>query len=183
MGVTQAKLSPESRLRVGMVDPRLDETVTYAAEMDMEAGQDDVRRMRRGLCPLVIIVLPFSLCFPCLLICMYCVYNDQKKIIIAEVEKTQAYITDSTFVYISPHLPVERGRTTVPLTSIASVINHGHVLTVNIKPTAPEVIMNTSRPSGEGGYSSYATRSIQIERIKNASDFADKIRSHIKQMK
>lgn len=180
MGADQTKLSAESRLRVGMVDSRLNETVTCVAEMDMEAGQDDVRRMRRGLCPLVIIILPFSVCFPCLLLCMYCIYRDQKKIIIDEIEKTQVYITNSTFVYISPHLPIERGRTTVPLSNIASVINHGHVLTVNIKPTAPEVRMHSSRPSGEGGDSSYATRSIQIERIKNASDFADTMRSLIK---
>ena len=180
MNVTQTKLTPDSRLRVGMMDSWLNETVTYAAEMDMEAGQEDVRRMRRGLCPLVIIILPFSLCFPCLLLCMYFVYNDQKKIIIAEIEKTQAYITDSTFVYISPHLPIERGRTTVPIANIASVVNHGHVLTVNIKATSPEVIMNSSQPSAEGVYSSYSTRSISVERIKNASDFADKIRSHIK---
>lgn len=179
MGITQAKLPPQTPLQEGMTDPRLNETVIHLAEMDMEAVQDDVRQLRRGLCPLVVIMLPLILCFPCVLLCMYCVYSAQKNTIIAEVEKTQVYITDSTFVYINPLLPIERGRTTVPLSNIATVFGRGHVLTVNIKPTAPEVIMN-NYPSGEGQYSSYATRSIPIKCIKNASDFADKIKSYIK---
>ena len=77
-------------------------------------------------------------------------------------------------------LPIERARTTVPLANIATVISGGHTVTVNIKPTAPEVIMNSNIPSGEGVYSSYATRSIKVEHIKNVSEFAESMRSCIK---
>ena len=111
---------------------------------------------------------------------MYILYSVQRKTILSEVKQTQVYITDTTFVFIQPHLPIERARSTVPLANIATVLARGHVLTVNIKPTAPEVIMNSTYPSGEGVYSSYATRSIPIERIKNVSSFAEAIRSHIK---
>lgn len=113
---------------------------------------------------------------------LYCLYAAQKRTFVAEGEQTQVYITDSTFVYISPHLPIERARTTVPLKNniIVTVFGHGHVLTVNIKPTSPEVIINNIYPSGEALYSSYATRSIRIEQIKNASGFAEEIQCHIK---
>ena len=178
--MTQAKQSSESRLQVGMTDPRLNETVTCVAEMDRQIAQDEIRKLRRGLCPLLVIMLPISICLPCLLICMYCLYRAQKNTIISDVEHTQAYITESTFVYITPHLPIERARTTVPLANIATVISGGHTVTVNIKPTAPEVIMNSNIPSGEGVYSSYATRSIKVEHIKNVSEFAESMRSCIK---
>ena len=178
--MVQTRMPAKPRLRVGMIDPRLNETVTHVAEMDMEAAQEDIRRLRRGLYPLLVILIPFSICLPCLWICMCTLYNAQKKHILTTVENTQVYLTDNTIVFISPHLPIERGRTMVPLANIATVVSQGHVLTVIIKATAPEVIMNSTLPSGQGLYSSYATRSIPVECIKNASDFADVIRARIK---
>ena len=115
----QVKPQPRSQLQVGMTDPRLNETVTHMAEMDMQSAQEDVKKFRRGICPLVIIMLPFSICFPCLLLCVYCcVYRVQRNAILSAVERTQVYITESTFVYVSSHLPIERARTTVPLANI-----------------------------------------------------------------
>ena len=52
-------------------------------------------------------------------------------------------------------------------------------MTVNIKPTAPEVIMNSNIPSGVGVYSSYATRSIKVEHIRNISEFAAKLHKNL----
>ena len=167
-------------MEVGTTDPRLNETVTFVSEMNKDAAQGDVRQLRRGLCPIIAIMLPFSLCFPCLLICMYCLYSAQRRHILSGVEQTQAYITDSTFVLVSPRLPLERARTTVPLANIATVITHAHSLSVNIKPTAPEVSMNSNFLSADGVYHTYSTRSIPVEMIKNPSTFADAIREHIK---
>ena len=169
-----------------MIDPRLNETVTYVAEMDVDAAEEDIRRMRRSyyrnFC-LHIVIMPFALCFPCVLIILYCLYiasyKAERNHIISGVEQTQAYITDSTFVLISPHLPIERARTTVPLANIVTVTTQGHSLWVNIKPTAPEVTMNSNQTSDDGAYLTYTTRSIPVEKIKNVSHFEDVIREHI----
>ena len=180
MGIIQVKpLDHQPRMEVGVIDPRLNESVTYVAEMDMSAAQEEIRQLRRGLCPLFAILLFFSLCNPCMLLAIYCIYSSQKNRILSGVEQTQAYITDSTFVLISPHLPIERARTTVPLANIATVTTQGHSLWVNIKPTAPEVTMNSNQPSAKGAYLTYTTRSIPVEKIKNVSIFADAIREHI----
>ena len=179
MGITQVKPLDQPRMEVGMIDPRLNECVRCVAEMDMSAAQEEIRRLRRGLCPLIAILLLFSLCVPCMLLAICCIYHSQKNHIIAGVEQTQAYITDSTFVLISPHLPIERARTTIPLANIVTVTTKGHSLWVNIKPTAPEVTMNSNQPSANGAYLTYTTRSIPVEKIKNVSFFADAIREHI----
>ena len=121
MGMTQAKPVERPQIEVGMIDERLNETVTYVAEMDVSAAQEDVRQLRRGLCPIICLLLPLSLGFPCVLLCMYCVYRAQRKHILSGVTQTQAYITDSTFVFVSPYLPIERARITVPLANIATV--------------------------------------------------------------
>ena len=166
-------------MEVGMIDPRLNETVIRVAEMDVDAAQEDIRRMKRSICCLFCPALVvFLLFFPFLLIVicvMYSFYNGQRRYILSGVEQTQAYITDSTFVLISPHLPIERARTTVPLANIVTVTTQGHSLWVNIKPTAPEVAIS-KRTSND---STYMTRSIPVEKIKNASHFADAIREHI----
>ena len=109
----------------------------------------------------IIVIMPFALCFPCVLIILYCLYiasyKAERNHIISGVEQTQAYITDSTFVLISPHLPIERARTTVPLANIFTVTTQGHSLWVNIKPTAPEVAMNSNQTSDDGAYLTYTT--------------------------
>ena len=42
MGMVQTRMPAKPRLHVGMIDPRLNETVTHVAEMDMEAAQEDM---------------------------------------------------------------------------------------------------------------------------------------------
>ena len=69
MGMTQAKPVERPQIEVGMIDERLNETVTYVAEMDVSAAQEDVRQLRRGLCPIICLLLPLSLGFPCVLLC------------------------------------------------------------------------------------------------------------------
>ena len=160
----------ESRFRVGMIDPQLNETVTHVAEIDMEAAQEDIRRLRRDLYPLLVVLIPI----PCFWICVYTFYNSQKKYLLTTYQSTQVYLTDNTIVFISPHLLTEGGRVAVPLANVATVVGHGRVLTVNVKATAPKVIMNSTDQG------SYGTRSIPMECIKNASDFSDVIRAHMK---
>lgn len=176
----RVKPRPETQLQVGMIDPYLNETVTFMADMDMESAHEDVKKFRRSLCSIMILMLPLSICFPCILLCMYCcVYRVQKDAILSAVKRTQVYITESTFVYVTPHLPIERARTTVPLANVATVFSHGNVLTVNIKPTSPEVILNSNHRNSNGAYSTYVTRTIKVKHIANASALADTIRSHI----
>ena len=49
-GISQARppAPDQPRMEVGMIDPRLNETVTYVAEMDVDAAEEDIRQMRRS---------------------------------------------------------------------------------------------------------------------------------------
>ena len=162
------KVHPESHLQVGMIDPYINETVTYVAEPDEEA----IRRK---------IMLPFY-CFlsPNLVFCIipliiYCCVRRHYK---STVQGTQIYLTEHTLVYVEGGRPIEYGRLTIPLANIASVIVEPPDTIINIKPDAPEVLINkiqytTAGDSTVGITTTVATRNVPIPNVKNADDFAE----------
>ena len=151
-----------------MIDPYINETVTYVAEPDEEA----IRRK---------IMLPFY-CFlsPNLVFCIipliiYCCVRRHYK---STVQGTQIYLTEHTLVYVEGGRPIEYGRLTIPLANIASVIVEPPDTIINIKPDAPEVLINkiqytTAGDSTVGITTTVATRNVPIPNVKNAEDFAE----------
>lgn len=169
----------DSRQRAaGDTDPRLGETVVSVADIDDDISED-LARLRGGYCIIMIIPAIFSLCFPCILLIMTlifcCTHQSTKKRLRSVIEKTEVYITDSTFVWVDPTLLNDRGVTTIPLADIATVVPEGKQITVNVKPTAPQVMMNSTDGT------TYATRSIKVNRILNAEHFASSVRERIMQ--
>lgn len=156
-----ARTIPHPKLQVGMIDPHLNEKVTYMAEMDKET----IKRQGWKSCFLhSVLSLFFGLCLPCawFLVCVaYCVM----KYLVKTRLRAQVYLTDHTFVYVEG----SRGlRVTIPLASIATVVVvQPNVMIVNIKPTAPEV---------------YHTRTVPIRDIRDAESFAKAIREQINYM-
>ena len=169
------KVHPESHLQVGMIDPYINETVTYVAEPDEEA----IRRK---------IMLPFY-CFliPNLIIGLFCpifciipliIYCYVKRLYKSTVQGTQIYLTEHTLVHVEGGRPIEYGRLTIPLANIASVIVEPPDTIINIKPDAPEVLINkiqytTAGDSTVGITTTVATRNVPIPNVKNADDFAE----------
>ena len=103
------------------------------------------------------------------------IYYHQKTTMVSQAEQSQVYLT---FVYVDAAVPLECHAITIPLKNI--VMAGDSTLTVNIKPTAPEVTrtvkVDTGRPND---YITYATRSISAKYIKNASILASAIARHI----
>ena len=174
-------------MQEGMTDPRLNETVTHVSELDMDAVIEAVHGWARGtgLALGFVISMLMMILFPpfmiLILISFGCVYYSQKRTMVSQAEQSQVYLTDYTFVYVDAAVTLEYHAITIPLENIVTVMAEDSTLTVNIKPTAPEVtrtvMANTGRPND---YTTYATRSISAKYIKNASNLASAIERHIK---
>ena len=106
----------------------------------------------------------FPLFMVLVLISFGCMYYSQKRTMVSQAEQSLVYLTDSTFVYVDAAVPLECHAITIPLENIVTVMAEDSTLTVNIKPTAPEVTRtitaNTGRPND---YTTYATRSISAK--------------------
>ena len=176
---------PQPRLEEGMTDPRLNETVTHFGELDMDSVMEDVREMARHMRFMMIIMIVMAIIFPpfiiLLLLAFWFMYSKQKQMIISKAEQTQVYITASTFVFVDAELPLDNHAITIPLENLVTATAQGSTLTVNIKPTAPEVIRTVKANTGRlNDYTTYATRSISVNHIKNASSLAYAIQGNIK---
>ena len=150
--------------QTGMVDPYLNEVVTHVAEVD----EDAIRRQNRiAILPffIIAIVIPFFWVMGCIV--WFC--NEYRTT--SEIRGTQVYLTEHTLVYTMGNLPIECNRVTIPLANIASVIVQPGIMTVNIKPTAPEVMLNREY--------AVATRSVPICHVYNAEEFAEVIQSKL----
>jgi len=161
---------------VGMVDPYLNEVVTHVAELD----EDAIRRQTQSA---IIPILVFTIIFPCfwIMACLVWYINEHRTT--AAIQGTQVYLTEHTLVFTMGNLPIESSRVTIPLANIASVMVQPGALTVNIKPTAPEVMMNRIYTTG-GQHSStimtaFATRSVPVYYVYNAEEFGKVIQSNL----
>jgi len=94
------------------------------------------------------------------------------------------YVTEHTLVYVKGGLPIEFSRVTIPLANITSVSVQPPDMLINIKPTAPEVILFCPgyRRGGDSGHThsvpflqTFATRSVPIPHLKNVEAFAEGI--------
>ena len=175
------KVHPESHLQVGMTDPYINETVTYVAEPDEEAIR------RKIMLPLYCFLIPglimglFCPMFCIIPLIVYCCVRRHYK---STVQGTQIYLTEHTLVYVEGGRPIEYGRLTIPLANIASVIVEPPDTIINIKPTAPEVLINKihytrAGDSSAGIPTAVATRNVPIPNVKNAEDFAEAIRREL----
>ena len=171
------QVQPQPKFQTGMTDPYINETVTYVAELDEEA-------IRKGIMqPYLFVFIPtliVGIFCPLFCIMAWIMYSCAKKQSNSAVEGTHVYITEKTLVYIIGGRPIEFSRVTIPVANIASVTVQPPYTVINIKPTAPEVIL--SRPGYSGGYGdndtvptlqTYATRSVPIPHLKNAETFAE----------
>ena len=179
MATFQSKVHPESKLQVGMTDPYINETVTYVAEPDEEAVQRQI--MLPFYCFLIpnLIIGLFCPIFCIIPVIMYCCVRRHYK---STVQGTQIYLTEHTLVYVEGGRSTEYGRLTIPLANIVSVLVQPPNTIINIKPTAPEVLINRTQYTGSGTSttaisSTAATRSVPIPNVKNAENFAEAIRS------
>jgi len=167
------------KMEVGMVDPHIKETVTYVAELDVEAFRLQSQKTQRFL----LLMLLLGICFPCVWIMAGLIYLSTKKYTEATIRGTQVYLTEHTLVCTVGNQPIERSRVTIPLANIASVMVQSGVITVNIKPIASEVMLNA--PVVSRGSSTHttlatvATRSVPIYKVKNAEEFAQVIQSNL----
>ena len=166
------------KMEVGMVDQHINETVTHVAELDEEA----FRRQNRVVLLPMLIALMIGICLPFTWIVICIVYLSIKRQTDATIRGTQVYLTDHTLVYTVGNQPIESRRVMIPLANIASVMVQPGVMTVNIKPTAPEVMLNRHH-TGEESYGTFtttvATRSVPIYNVKNAEEFAKIIQSYL----
>ena len=160
--------------QTGMVDPYLNAVVTHVAELD----EDAIRRQSR------IAILPFlTIVIPCFWVmgCIVWFYNEYRTT--SAIRGTQVYLTEHTLVYTMGNLPIECNRVTIPLANIASVIVQPGIMTVNIKPTAPEVMLNRQYTTGDQHTSTLttavATHSVPIYRVYNAEEFAKVIQGKL----
>ena len=165
------------KMEVGMVDPHVNETVTHVAELDVEA----FRRQNRSILLFMLIPLLFGICFPCVWIMICIVYFSIKNQTEATIRGTQVYLTDHTLICTVGNQPIESSRVTIPLANIASVMVQPGVMTVNIKPTAPEVMLNRRHASRERHTitTAVATRTVPIYNVKDAEEFAKVIQSYL----
>lgn len=170
------------KLQEGMVDPHINETVTHVAELDVEA----FRRQRQQILCILLIPAIMGICFPCMWIVVCLMYKSFKDQTEATIRGSQVYLTEHTLVGTMGNQPIESSRVTIPLANIASVTVQPRVMIVNIKPTAPEVMLN--RHHVHGGHqgsahdrytSTVATRSVPLYGVKNAEAFAEIIQSNI----
>jgi len=162
------------KMEVGMVDPYINERVTHTAELDESACR---RQSRVAILPFLII----TIIFPCICIfaCILWVINERHTTAI--IRGTQVYLTEHTLVYVIANQPIESSRVTIPLSNIASVMVQPGVKTVNIKPTAPEVMLNRCIASEDRGSitTTVVTCSVPIYNVHNAVEFSKVIQSHL----
>ena len=173
---------PGHGVQVGTTDRRLNEVITEVAQIDTDAVEEKVRKKKLWyiLFTLFAVIASGVIFFPIIAIFICFNYTREAKEIRLATQN-QVYCTKSSFVFVNATLPIEQGVTIFPLANIATLFGDGNVLTINIKPTAPEVIMNIKQPT-RGGYqltTSFASRSIRIEGIKNASEFCAALQGQI----
>ena len=162
--------------QMGMVDPYLNEVVAHVAELD----EDAIRRQSR------IAILPFliiTIVIPCFWVMACIVWFCNEYRTTSGIRGTQVYLTEHTLVYTMGNLPIECNRVTIPLANIASVMVQPGIMTVNIKPTAPEVMLNRQCTTGDKHtralITAVATRSVRICHVYNAEEFAKVIQSKL----
>ena len=174
MTTFHSQVQPEPKIQTGMTDPYINETVTHVAELDEEAIRKEI--WYPFLC---FFVFSLSMGIFCPMFCiipwiMFCCVKKQIK---STVEGTHVYVTEHTLVYVKGGVPIEFSRVTIPLANIVSVSVQPPNMVINIKPTAPEVIL--SRPGyhrgGTGDTGTFATRTVPIPHVKNAETFAEVI--------
>jgi len=160
-----------------MVDQHINETVTHVAELDEEA----FRRQNLYILLPMLFGLILGICIPCVWIVIVIMYFSIKHQTEATIRGTQVYLTDHTLVYTVGNQPIESRRVTIPLANIASVMVQPGVMTVNIKPTALEVMLNRCIASEDRGSitTTVATRSVPIYNVHNAVEFSKVIQSHL----
>jgi len=157
-----------------MTDPYINETVTHVAELDEEAIRKEI--WYPFLC-FFVFCLSMGIFCPMFCIIPWIMFCCVKRRIKSTAEGTHLYVTEHTLVYVKGGLPIEFSRMTIPLANIASVSVQPPDMLINIKPTAPEVIL--SRPGyhrgGTGDTGTFATRIVPIPHVKNAETFAEVI--------
>ena len=165
------------KMEVGMVDQHINETVTHVAELDVEA----FRRQNRNILLFMLIPALLFICFPCVWLVICFLYFSMKQQTEATIRGTQVYLTEHTLVGTVGNQPIERSRVTIPLANIASVMVQPGVMTVNIKPSAPEVMLNRRHTGRERGTftTTVATRSVPLYNLKNAEEFAKVVQSYL----
>ena len=186
---------PEIRpplLKVGEIDPATNEKVTYVTEFDEDALKSEHKQQMLCFLPMFIII---GICVPCILIVPLVLYIDVKSTI-NKAQGTMNYLTDHNFVTIIGIMSGNRrivrltNRRIIPLTNIASVTERSAVscrrpdeiiIDVNLKPTAPPVILHGTRTGAQGSavYFSYQSHSIPLYYVKNHQAFAEAIKSRI----
>jgi len=159
-----------------MVDPYLNEVVTHVAELD----EDAIRRQRR------IAILPFlifSLVIPCFWVMACILWCKTEHESTVAIRGTQVYLTEHTLVYVEAgQAPIEFRKVTMPLSNIASVMVQPGVMTVIIKPTASEVMLTLQHSIGGSHISTttvFPTRSVPIDHVYNAEEFAKIIQGNL----
>ena len=142
--------------------------------------EDAIRRQSRiAILPFLIIaiVIPFFWVMGCMM--WFC--NEYRTT--SEIRGTQVYLTEHTLVYTMGNLPIECNRVTIPLANIASVIVQPGIVTVNIKPAAPEVMLNREYTTGDQHTraltTAVATPSVPICHVYNPDEFAEVIQSKL----
>ena len=165
-----------TKFQEGMMDPHINETVTHVAEVDEEAIRRENRPMKIAALFNCIIgfIMPLFWIMACL---MYFITKHYEK---KAIRDTQVYLTEHTLVCVFANRPIESSRLTIPLSNIASAIVQPRVITVNIKPTAPAVMLNQYyRSDNSTVATSVATRTVPIYYVKNAEVFAELIKSNL----
>ena len=115
------------------------------------------------------IIVPCYWIIACLVWCI-----DERRTT-AAIQEIQVYLTEHTLVFRMGNLLIESSRVTIPLANIATVMVQPGALTVNIKPTAPEVMLNRTYTTGGQHSSTFtaalATHSVPIYYVYNAEEF------------
>ena len=183
--MTYTSLSEAPKQMVGQKDKRLNETVTYIGSVD----EKNVRKQRcivvtiLALCLLPALINPF-------LIILYCVFIPLVLWTYSSYfTRWEMYVTDKTVCHVNPSSPKGADFYTIPLSDIATVETRpqdrlcgcccqmpGEMLVINIKATAPAVVVNYR---GGEHWRSVSTRTYQIKFLKDADYAAEFIRQQI----
>ena len=173
MATFNPQVQPQPQFQTGMTDPYTNEVVTYVAELDEEGLRNDFTQTFCScfISGLIIAIMCPIFCFiPLIILC------DARSQYESIVEGTHVYVTENTLVYIRRNQPTKFRRVAIPLANIASVNVQPPSMLINIKPTAPEVILSRSV---NGEMQEFATRSVPIRHVKSAEPFAAVIREVI----
>ena len=181
MAMFHPQVQPEPKFQTGMTDPYINETVTHVAELDEEAIRKEIMQ---PFCIFFIFSLIAGIFCPIFCIIPWIMFCCVRKHCKSTVEGTHVYVTEHTLVYVKGGLPIEFSRVNIPLANIASVNVQPPNMLINIKPTAPEVILSRPgyRRGGDSGHThtvpilqTFATRSVPIPHLKNVEAFAEAI--------